>query len=212
MVFDITKSPNEKIELFYNQSMEKLKDFYGINWCKSTPKLMIVSDRKTYDLLKGEKTELWMVGTTLGSSHSVYLLSPDVYDTDSNHEYSDEYFSRLICHELSHLFTRILYKEYIPVWLLEGIAIYSSDQLQEKEKPKEFKSFLSYFYNGGSGVYSESGFAVEILVNEFGKEKLFDFLKCLDKIKVTEESFKELFEEMFDIELEYNWFNKKLNK
>ena len=117
----------------------------------------------------------------------------------------------MLKHEISHLYTNIFYKEYYPVWLLEGIAIYSSGQLEIKPKIKEFKRFLEFFENGGSAVYGEAGFAVMILDKKFGREKLLKLLKSLKGIK-NEDDFKKIYKQVYGIELSYDWFNEKINK
>lgn len=209
MIFDIEISNDKKIRNFYEDAIRKLISFYEINWTRNTPKVFLIPDRKTFDKLYGKETDAWVVGTTMGSSHNIYLLSPDTYSIESSHTYSDREFSALLTHEMSHLFTRAIYNGFVPVWLLEGIAIYSSEQLRAERKPKEFKDFISYYNKGGSGVYAESGYAIEILIKEFGKRRLLDFLKLLNG-KDSVEDFKKKFENYFGVELEYNWFNKKL--
>jgi len=132
-------------------------------------------------------------------------LSPESYENESNHTYSDEEYFRLIKHELSHLYSKKLFDSYKPIWFNEGIAIYTSGQNVVKTKPQKFAKFMDFFDKGGGGVYAESGFAVEILIKEIGKEK---FLKMLEKIElpVTEESFKNHFKKNFN----YDWFNERL--
>jgi hypothetical protein len=209
MVFSLTHAPNKKIERWYEQSMKELGEFYGINWVESRPVILLIKSRKDIDLIKGKETEDWVVGFTDGSKKCLFLLESESYEKESSHRYSDEEYSTLIKHELSHLFSRILYEGYTPKWLVEGIAIYSSGQLELKKKPKEFKSFLSFFKQGGGGLYDESGFAVEILIENFGKEKFFNLYKSLDKVE-SEEDLQELFKDIYGETLNYDFFNKRL--
>ncbi len=207
MVFDISQSHNKKIEKFYKEAMESLGEFYEINWNVGTPLILLLKSREDIDRIKGRKTEDWVVGFTDGSKKCLFLLSPDMYEKESSHRYSDEEYSALIKHELSHLYSRILYEGYIPTWLVEGIAIYSSGQLALKSKPKELKNFLGFFDKGGSGLYDESGFAVEVLIKQFGKEKFFNFYKGLRKVK-SEEDLKSLFKKNYGEDLDYKFFIK----
>jgi hypothetical protein len=103
----------------------------------------------------------------------------------------------------------MLYRGFTPKWLVEGVAIYSSGQLELKRRPKEFKSFLGFFKQGGAGLYDESGFAVEVLIENFGKEKFFNLYKSLDKVE-SEEDLEKLFKDIYGETLSYDFFNKRL--
>jgi len=207
MVFDISKSSNKKIEKFYQEAIDSLGEFYGINWNVGMPLILLLNSRKDIDRIKGRKTEDWVVGFTDGSKKCLFLLSPETYEKESSHKYSDEEYSALIKHELSHLYSRILYEGYIPVWLIEGIAIYSSGQLALKRRPKELKNFLEFFDKGGSGLYGEAGFAVEVLIKQFGKERFLNFYKNLKDVE-SEEDLKVLFKKNYGGDLNYKFFNK----
>lgn len=208
-VFNVTTSDNKKVEEFYEKAVDELEGFYGIGWNQNPPKIYLVPDRKTFNALYNKETEAWVVGSTMSSHNVFYVLSPESYEKESNHKYSDDEYFRLIKHELSHLYSKTLFDSYKPIWFNEGIAIYTSGQNIVKKKPKKFSQFLDFYDKGGGGVYWESGFAVEILINEMGKEK---FLKALKGIKtpITEKSFRQYFKKNFSIDLTYDWFNERL--
>jgi hypothetical protein len=195
------RNNNKKVNAFYNRAMEELKHFYEINWNENTPSILLVDSREEFDILVGKKTESWVVGTALGYNE-LLLLSPDSYEKESIHKYSDEEYFSLIKHELSHLFYTILSKGAPPVWLDEGFAIYSSGQLSTKKKPKELKHFLEYYSKVGEDVYSEAGFVVEALFKKYSKKKVLDFIKLLPKLN-EEKVFKEAFEKYFKLDLTY---------
>jgi hypothetical protein len=209
VIFSLTHSPNKKIEEWYEESMKELGEFYGINWKEGRPIILLLNSRKDVDLIKGRKTEDWVAGFTLGAGKSIFLISPEKLEEESVHKYSDEEYSRRIKHELSHLFSRRLYRGFTPKWLVEGIAIYSSGQLDLKRRPEKFKSFLGSFKQIGSGLYGEAGFAVEILIENFGKEKFFNLYKSLDKVD-SEEDLSKLFEDIYGETLNYEFFNQYL--
>jgi hypothetical protein len=98
-----------------------------------------------------------------------------------------------------------------PVWLCEGVAIYTSGQNMGKHPVESFKEFLNFHENGGKGVYAESGFAVYLLIKEFGKEKLLDLIKGLKSI-VSQKDFTALFVKIYGLEPTYDMFNKLLGK
>jgi hypothetical protein len=184
--------------------MKELIDFYGVNWVENTPVIYLVDSRESFDIISGYKTEDWVVGRAL-SYNKLLLLSPESYKKESRHKYSDEEYYSLLKHELSHLFYMIFSQGNGPVWLDEGFAIYTSDQLKTKDRPKEFKSFLKYYSHEDENVYSEAGFVVEGLIKKYGKKKVIGFLKVLPNIN-NEDSFRNEFEKYFGIELDYKDF------
>lgn len=206
MIFKITSIKDELLENIYIESMKDLKDFYEINWVENTPSINIVNDRETINLLKGRQTEDWLVGWSNGNK--VYILNRDNLEKESNHKYDPEKYHALIKHELSHSFYNILTGgNYKPIWLNDGVAVYISGQNKFKKQPTEFKKFLQFYENGGSGVYDESGFFVEFLIEKFGKEKLLGFIKNLKSVN-TESEFNELFTKEYGFGLTYDEINK----
>jgi hypothetical protein len=196
-----TQSYNKEVKAFYDKAMKELIYFYGVNWIENTPVIYLVNSRESFDIISGYQTEDWVVGRAL-SYNKLLLLSPESYEKESRHKYSDEEYYSLLKHELSHLFYMIFSQGKGPIWLDEGFAIYTSDQLTEKDIPKEFKNFLKYYSHEDEDVYSEAGFVVEGLIKEYGKEKVIGFLKVLPNIN-NEDSFKNEFEKHFGIELDY---------
>ena len=201
-----TQSNNRKVKGFYDRAMKGLIDFYGINWVKNTPIIYLVDSRESFDIISGYKTEDWVVGRAL-SYNKLLLLSPESYEKESRHKYSDEEYYSLLKHELSHLFYIIFSKGKEPVWLDEGFAIYTSNQLSTKERPKEFKNFLKYYSYEDEKVYSEAGFVGEGLIDKYGKEKVIGFLKVLPNVN-SEDEFKKEFEKYFGLELDYKSFQE----
>ena len=142
---------------------------------------------------------------------NVFILDNNAMEKESSHKkHSDEQYVASIKHELSHSFFRHVSKAKnvsFPKWLWEGVAIYTSGQLVFKRKPTFFESFLEYYNSGGGKVYEESGFAVELLVNKFGKQKLLDLIKHL-KDTENQEQFDGKFYEIYGIQPSYEEFNK----
>ncbi|MBR9706235.1 hypothetical protein GOV14_04320 [Candidatus Pacearchaeota archaeon] len=204
MVFEINQTNNPKLDEAYEKSMKELDSFFKLGWKYNRPNLVLVPDRKTINSLKGKETPEWVVGWTQGNT--VYLLSDKNYETQSNHKYSDDEYFALLKHELAHCFSHIISKfSQKPIWLLEGLSIYLSGQLKLRTKPGKYSKFLEFYENGGKGVYSESGFAVEFLVKKYGKEKVIQLLKKAKESK-SKEDFADLFKSIYDFELNYNNF------
>ena len=199
----------------YNRSMKELDDFFKLNWKVNKPKIFLVKDRKSIDKLMGQKTQDWIVGWV--NDGNVFVLDKDNYEKESCHKYSDERYFSLIKHELAHVFTQayscIFDKSIEPDWLWEGVAIYLSDQNKTFKKPSELKGFLQHYSkdNKSLEVYKESGFAIELLVNNFGKQKLLRLIKSLKGID-SKEDFANKFKEIYGFDLNYKNFNKFFKK
>jgi hypothetical protein len=195
---------DKKLEKSCLKTIEELENFFEIKLDKF-PEIIFVKTREEINKLKGRKTESWVVGWA--DSGKIYILDKDNFESESDHKYSDESYSALIKHELIHLFFSNLSKRRKkPYWLNEGVSIYVSGQLKFKKKPEKFGEFLDFGENTGKGVYRESGFFVELLVNKFGKEKLLELIRRLPEIK-SEDGFKNLFKEIYGFDLNYEGVN-----
>ncbi|MFA5061497.1 MAG: hypothetical protein WC494_04265 [Candidatus Pacearchaeota archaeon] len=204
MVFKISKIEDSKLDEVYETSMKELDSFFELGWKYNRPNLVLVPDRKTINSLKGKETEEWVVGWTNGNT--VYMLSDKNYETESNHKYSDEEYFALLKHELAHCFSHIISGFcQKPIWLLEGLSIFLSGQLKLRPKPEKYSKFIEFYEKGGKGVYSESGFAVEFLVQKYGKQKILQLLKKA-KESNSKKDFADLFKSIYDFELSYDNF------
>ena len=119
-----------------------------------------------------------------------------------------EQYRALIKHELSHAFYNILSKGEIgPVWLREGVAVYASGQNRYTVRPSAFNKCLEFYHHEGKEVYVESGYVIQLLVDTFGKEKLFDLVRNTKDTKSPEE-FSRLFESIYGHAPTYALFNE----
>jgi len=207
MIFDIKSISNKELEEDYEKAMKELDEFFKLNWKRNKPQIFVVEDRKTINKLREKETEKWMTGWVYGKN--IYVLKKENFEKESSHGVaSKESYFRLIKHELAHCFFLVLSNHKTnPDWLWEGVSIYLSGQLKHKEKPAKLESFLGYWGKSGRDVYKESGFAVEILVEKYGKEKLLELIKSLKDIN-SEEDFNKKFEEIYGVELNYDLFNE----
>ena len=208
MNITISSSRDAFLDKIYKKSMRELEKFYGFRWTHHKPVLATVKDRKTIDLLRGWKTEEWLVGWINMNTRIVYLLDRKNLEKESSHKYRPDSYSRLIKHELSHCFQMVISKSIIKTdWLWEGLAGYTSGQNAEKKRPDKFKSFLDFYEKSGAGVYAESGFAVQLLVERFGKRKLFNLIKMIKK-NDTKSKFSKYFKKFYGFEPNYKEFNR----
>ena len=205
MIYNITPKSDRFYEKIFKESMIDLNKFYEINWVHHTPRIIVVKDRKTIDLLKGVKTEPWVVGWSDG--RTIYILNKNHLEKESNHKYNPATYYALLKHEISHAFYHIVSMgQYRPAWLCEGVAIYTSGQIHHKKQPIKFKNFLKFTDKGGSGVYAEPGFVIEMLVRKFGKEKLLKLIEETKMVKLNSQ-FNKLFKRLYGFKPTYKEFN-----
>lgn len=211
MIFEIQFRDEKLVKRTYGQSIKELGDFFGLNWKKNKPRIFLVKDRNSINKLRRQETQDWVAGWV--NRGDVFILDKTNYEKESCHEYSDEGYSRLIKHELAHLFTQvysgIFDRPIEPDWLWEGIAIYLSGQNESKKRPGQFEEFLHHYSKDTRypGVYNESGFVVESLIRNFGKENFLNLIKRLKEIN-SEEGFIREFEMVYGFELNYKNFNQ----
>ena len=206
MIFSLKREPDVFIQSVYKKAMKDLRDFFELDWQEYCPRIFLIPDRKTYDAVLGFKTEKWMIGQA--EQRAVFLLAQERFEKESNHVFSKEKYKKLIYHELCHCFSRqCAGGNFFPKWVNEGISLYVSGQIHDKQKPEKFRNFLEFYDKSGEKVYLESGFAVEILVEKFGKKKFLSLLKSLSNIK-TERKFKTRFKDIYKCHPTYKFFNQ----
>jgi len=189
------------VEEYKNKALKELGDFFGF---ELEPKVIIVKDRDEIDKLLGYKTENWLVGWA--DKDSIYILDKDNYEKESIHKYSDENYSKLIKHELAHVFfLNLSNNKSEPDWLWEGLSLYLAEQ--NKDKPLKLENFLEYYEKKDQGVFKESGWAVQFLIEKFGKEKLIELIKSLAQVKDKNDFYKQ-FNKLYGFELTYKNFNE----
>ena len=210
MIFKIKKKKDKVIEKMYTKAMKELNVFYGLNWKYNLPNVIILENRKELDRFSGGKTEDWVVA--FAEKQTIFILSRENYEKESAHKYSyEEYFSTLK-HELGHLFFGVISKgKENPLWLNEGTQVFITGKLKLKKSINKFSKFIGYYSKWDKNAYSESGFAIELLVNKFGKRKLINLIKGLFSIN-NEKEFNRLFKKVYGFELNYNEINKRYKK
>lgn len=166
-----------------------------------------MKDRRTIDSLYEKKTEHWIIG--FNDKRYVFALDNASMEKESSHrKRSPEEYASLITHEMCHAFFNKLSEGVTkPKWLNEGVSIYISGQI--KLKPKHFTEFLEFFDQGGRGVYGEAGYAVKLLVEKYGKDKLLKLIKELKSVK-TKKSFDAKFKKIYVFKPTYKNFNALL--
>lgn len=200
-IFNLNVNTSSNLSNFYQKAHNELCDFFELNWIRNLPMMYVLQGRKAIDEWQGEQNTN-MSGWTWGS-HQFYVVDQKTYEIENTNHYSEENYYKLIKHEMAHCFYQIITNGVTdPAWLWEGVAIYASGQDEKRELPKKFVHFLDSVESHEKGVYSEAGFAIQILVQRFRKEKLLEFLKDLPTGEIDK-----VFKKHFGEEPTYNFFN-----
>jgi hypothetical protein len=204
-VFDLIFSKDKEIQKMYGQAMKELNDFFEIRWERNRPSIIIAPTRAALDKIAGRETPNWWIGMKLMGSPVVVLLA---YETalkeKGNNIHTKKNFYQLTKHELCHCFTNIVAGSFHPRWISEGVSLYAANQLSNYKKPERFEGF---FDDKNKNLYQESGYAVELLIEGYGRQELLKFLRLL-KTKKAPDAFKEA----YGLPLTYETFNELISK
>lgn len=204
MIFELKEVNDPKLQKMFEAEKKAVERFFGFSWTELPPNLILLPNRDSIDSLYGEKTEPWVRG--FFRDRNIYFLKKESYAKECSLTYSEEEFRRGIRHELAHIFTTVLSGANLrPIWLSEGIACYVARDIDYTKKPAKFSNFLEHFSRFDPQVYEESGFAVQFLVEKYGKRKLFRLLKSLSGVK-TKADFRERFKEVYGFLPDYKNF------
>jgi predicted SprT family Zn-dependent metalloprotease len=205
---------------------ESVESFHKLKFQKK-PKICVFSDKKTY--LRRNITNARFYAYPNGR----LVVSPWAVDESQKGIISLEIY---IKHELSHV---LLYQNmsylaayYYPKWLLEGIAVYSTNQMGTSWYPSKKKTYEiiksgDYFppnlyktikedgikiktQNRIAFMYSEFGCIVDFLIAKYGQDKFYQYMNNLFLNYNHDESFKDIYHTDFDSFL--NDFKATTNK
>jgi len=204
-VFKVTPLENIKLQKYKEKAMSELNEFFERKWVRNTPKIFVVDDRKTINLLREQETKDYLACWSFGTL-AIFILNPKNISKESSHNGSKYNIEKYVKHELCHSFFDLTFGKSSFEWINEGVAIYTAEQLDKYPMPEEFKNFLD-----NKNVYSESGSAIKLLIDNFGKETLFEFLKKQSGVD-EEKELKKVFKEVFGDELNYKFFNTLKDK
>jgi hypothetical protein len=201
-LFKIKAYSNDGLQKVIDQTRQEYNKFFDLRWERNTPKLLIVDDRETVDLLHDRKTKDWEIGWGMGS-RLFCILNPEYIDKQSSHSknYSVE---KLIKHELAHCYFDQKFGTSNFSWINEGTSIYLAGQTDVYPMPEKFWGFLDP--ENSKMKYQESGSVIKLLIDNFGKDVLFDFFEKQKNVEHLEELGK-IFKQTFNVELSYKTFN-----
>ena len=209
MFYTLTKAREPSLGKSYHRAVKELNAFFGLHWVRCKPRFLIIDSRAQMDEVCDDRTPDWMVGHSLG--HFIVVLALDKFGKESAERYSKRQYEALLKHELCHLFLGryVRSPHSLPRWISEGTCLYLAGQLEFWKRPKKFQGFLGCYRQGQNNrfLYAESGFAVEILVESFGKKRFLRFLKGLKAIKNRRE-LNYLFQKIYGFAPAYKIFNR----
>jgi hypothetical protein len=204
-VFKITPLDNPVLQEYKDKAIKELNEFFNQKWIYNTPKIFVVDDRKSINLLREQETEDWVVGWSMGRT-AVCILNPENISKESSHDGTTYNIEHLVKHELCHSFFQMTFGQCKFAWINEGVSVYVAGQLDKYSMPKEFNGFLD-----GKKIYQESGSAIKLIMDNFGKKTLFEFLKKQSGVEKTED-LNDIFEDIFKAKLDYSFFNRLKDK
>ena len=196
---------NIKIQKALEKNKKELDKFWGIEF--HLPNVFLVKSRKDYDLFCGFETADWMSGRAVAGGH-VFVFDPKVYTKETSHK-DKEGFWKLLKHEQCHFYYFTFMKTRKPIWLNEGLACYASKQLNKINNVEKVLKVvdLKKHENWKRMVYPIGYFWVDFLIEKFGKEKFFKFLKLVSKDD-SEKGVKHSFFKVY----KYKFNKKELKK
>lgn len=151
-------------------------------------KVRILANRKVYNATIGHETKNWSIGFARGNT--IYMLDKKRWEIESIHQKSE--FGKALKHEIAHVYYRNIKDNSLPSWLNEGVAMYVANQtplgIPDKVGIVNLDDFHTKAASHNIGI-----FMVSKIMEEYGKEKLFELIKMDDKQKRYKE-LKKMFE------------------
>lgn len=186
----------------FERAYEKAYKFFGIE-LKGIKLEIIKSPEKVF---KNKKIPWYAVG--FYTKNKIILVDKQLFPS-RGHEKNE--FSKVMLHEICHLFIKKIVKKRIPVWIEEGLCQFIS--FGGKLKPKKavslrkLKTYKDWYNYDDPYVYCGSFYSW--LFKKYGKEKILEFLKMLNEFS-TEKAFEKVFKNK--LEKEEKIFRKELKK
>jgi len=186
----------------------KVESFHELQF-KDKPKIFIFNDNSSY-IQRSLSARPRFVTYYNRIFISPWALKESFEDKISLKIFMQHELSHALIHQHSGLFNANKY----PKWLLEGIAVYSSNQMGTFNYPSKQKTYelinQGYFLppeyfrtskekeiklnsNGVSFLYAEFACIVDYLVHTYGKEKVIQYMKEISKNTDNDKVFKEVY-------------------
>lgn len=192
----------------------KVEDFHELKFLRK-PRIFIFKDNKSYYQRSISKARF------CAFYNGDIVISPWALEEDGKGEISLEiYLTHELSHSLLHQHSGIIRSSQYPAWLLEGVAVYSSNQMGTSWYPskdetinyirkgnfvppkyfktkKEDKINLDVKYRN-TFMYSEFACIVDCLIEKHGKENFLSYIKELTNNSSHDMVFKNIYGIEFD--------------
>lgn len=208
MTFKLTDLKKDIYQTDIDESVTFFGDFFEIK-LQPRPCLILVDSHKQFEQIISKPIPNWLTGYNV--YNLVFVLHPDKWQTESNHQYSPDKFKATLKHEICHIYFKKITGSSQPIWLNEGLALYLSGQLKFRKDPGKLDNFLQFSTDntiGNQTVYDQSGFAVQTLHQKYGKQNLLKLIKSIKTLK-SPSKFSTLFQKIYKIPLTYQTFNSQ---
>ena len=187
----------------------KVEKFHEMQFLKK-PRLFIFKDNNSYHQRSISKARLCAL------YNGDVVISPWALKEAENGEISLEiYLKHELSHSLLHQHSGIINAFHYPAWLLEGVAVYSANQMGTSWYPSKEETY-GYIRNGHfmppeffktkkedqihlevkyriTFMYSEFACIVDYLIENYGRDKFLLYMKALTRNRRHEVVFKEIF-------------------
>lgn len=171
--------------LDFKKSYNKASSFFGIK--PKNIKLKIIKDPEK--IFHNKKIPWYAVG--FYNKNTVIIVDKELFPL-RGHKKNE--FSKVMLHEMCHIFIKKIVKKRIPVWIEEGLCQFIA--FGSKAKPKNFvdleklRTYKDWYRLDSPYAYCSNFFSY--LHKKYGKRKILEFLKLLNKNK-PEEAFIKIF-------------------
>jgi len=213
----------EQIVPWLNQGQKDINQFFDSGFKKKF-EVFIFSERDSLDLqwqkdwnMPGFKSECWMVAS--GIAHRLDILSPRIWETQACEHSNEDTLAtkKLMVHELVHVF----HGQHNPSptfenvdnidWLVEGLAVYASGQL-DKEQYERAKNFmlveegpnsLANIWKG-EHKYGLAGSMVKFIDDTYGRKMVVQLIgftqvnEVLGSLQISEEELIRQWKQSFN--------------
>lgn len=179
----IEKAANQ-VSNFFNDEIPRFKVYF-------------LKSRDEMDKLWNKKTPAWLVAKA-GENREIHIFDKEIFDRVSPHPKND--FEKVLIHEITHIYTKEKFNLTFPMWLNEGIAYVVASQDKKEGNKKDISKMHTFDEWNENPSYGSSGKFVRFLLNKFGKDRLLNLLKRIEKNE-KKEKFNEKFREIYGYEL-----------
>jgi hypothetical protein len=191
-----------------------VEEFHRMKF-KHKPKIYIFSDKSDYYRRTFSRARFYSY-----PNGNLVVAPWAVAEADSGLISLDIYLTHELSHTILYQNMGVLAAYHFPQWLMEGLAVYSSNQMGTSKYPSKERTYQAirdgnflppeYFKtdkedkvkldieNRATFIYSEFGCIVDYMIQKYGKDTFITYLQLL----MDNENFKTAFSKIYGTELD----------